>query len=69
MKRIFSHVESIMAYDTYQFIGNSKVVADIFDGDLKKKRRQEMFPQDLQKAFDMGVRFASHLETAKSIDN
>ena len=41
MKKIFGHAESIMSYDTYQFKDYSKVVADLFDGDMKKKRRQE----------------------------
>lgn len=58
MQRIFGHVESIMSYDTYQFKDYSKVVSDLFDGGKKKKRRQEVFPQDRQKAYDMGVRFA-----------
>lgn len=59
MKKIFGHAESIMSYDTYQFKDYSKVVADLFDGDMKRKRRQEVFPQDLQKAYEMGVRFAT----------
>jgi hypothetical protein len=29
------------------------------EGYMKKKRRQEVFPQDLQKAYEMGVRFAT----------
>jgi len=48
-----------MSYDTYQFKDYSKVVADLFDGDIKKKRRQEVIPQDLQKTYEMGVRFAT----------
>jgi multimeric flavodoxin WrbA len=58
MQRIFGHVESIRSYDTYQFRDYSRVVSDFFDGDKKKKRRQEVFPHDCQKAYDMGVRFA-----------
>ena len=59
MLRIFGHAESIMSYDTYQFKDYSKVVSDLFDPGRKKKRRQEVFPQDCRKAYDMGVRFAT----------
>lgn len=58
MRLVFGHAESIMSYDTYQFEDYSKVVSDAFDGAQKKKRRQEVFPKDCQKAYDMGVRFA-----------
>ncbi|MFC1967716.1 flavodoxin family protein [Chloroflexota bacterium] len=58
MKRIFGASESLVVTDTYQFKDYSKFVVEIFDAQSKWKRRQEVFPQDLQKAFDMGVRFA-----------
>ncbi len=58
MKRIFGNAESIMSYDTVQFEDYSKVVADLFDGDKKKERRAEVFPQDCRKAYEMGVRFS-----------
>lgn len=31
----------------------------MFDAEAKAKRRAEVFPVDCQKAFDMGVRFAT----------
>jgi hypothetical protein len=34
------------------------VVADRFDVDKKAKTREEIFPKDCQKAFEMGARFA-----------
>ncbi|MGC1403317.1 MAG: flavodoxin family protein, partial [Thermodesulfobacteriota bacterium] len=43
-------------FDTYQFTDYSKVVATRFDPDLKAKRRREIFPQDCQKAFELGRR-------------
>ena len=58
MQFIFGHSESIMSYDTYQFKDYSKIVADGLDAEQKKKRRQDVFPQDCRKAYDMGVRFA-----------
>ena len=55
---IFGTSESLFCFDTCQFKDYSKVVAERFDPDHKAKRRQEIFPQDCQKAFEMGVRFA-----------
>jgi multimeric flavodoxin WrbA len=58
MRMIFGHSESIMSYDTYQFEDYSKVVANRFDVDKKKKRRREVFPKDCQKAYDLGAALA-----------
>ncbi|HEY3273916.1 MAG TPA: hypothetical protein VGJ92_09150, partial [Methanocella sp.] len=54
---IFGSAESLIATDTYQFEDYSKYVTT-HDPVAKAKRRQEVFPLDCQKAFDMGVRFA-----------
>ncbi len=59
MKRIFGFTESLLSLDTYQFVDYSKVVASRFDPAKKAKRRDEVFPEDCRKAFDMGMRFAS----------
>ena len=56
---IFGSAESLMSYDTYQFEDYSKMVADGIDGEKKKKRREEIFPIDCEKAFEMGVRMAN----------
>jgi multimeric flavodoxin WrbA len=58
LKLIFGAVESLLSFDTYQFEDYSKVVADRFDPQKKAKRREEVFPQDCEKALDMGSRFA-----------
>ena len=58
LELIFGTSESLLSFDTYQFKDYSKVVADRFDAAHKAQRRQEVFPQDCQKAFEMGVRFA-----------
>jgi multimeric flavodoxin WrbA len=58
LARIFGHSETLCSFDTYQFKDYSKVVAPRFDPEMKLKRRQEVFPQDCQKAFEMGKRFA-----------
>jgi multimeric flavodoxin WrbA len=55
--RIFGYSESLYSTDTYQFEDYSKYVADRFDLEEKAKRRREIFPQDCQKAFEMGAKF------------
>ena len=58
LARIFGSSEKLLSFDTYQFEDYSKVVASRFNPEEKLKRRQEIFPKDCQKAFEMGVRFA-----------
>lgn len=57
-ERFFGASESLFVTDTYQFSDYSKYVATAFDESAKAKRREEVFPKDCEKAFDMGVRFA-----------
>lgn len=59
LQRIFGSSEALFCYDTYQFDDYSKVVADRFDPEKKAKVRKEVFPKDCEKAYEMGVRFAS----------
>jgi len=63
--RIFGYSESLYSTDTYQFDDYSKYVADRFDPEEKAKRRAEVFPQDCEKAFDMGVRFVKRQSAIK----
>ena len=56
LQRILGASEYIVSNDTYQFDDYSKYVSSRFDPVEKLKRHQEIFPQDCQKAFDMGVR-------------
>lgn len=56
LRRIFGESEYMCSFDTYQFDDYSKVLATRFDPVKKKKRHEEVFPLDCQKAFDMGVR-------------
>lgn len=58
MKRIFGSSESLFVTDTYQFDDYSKYVATAFNPEEKAKRRNEEFPNDCKKAFDMGARLA-----------
>lgn len=52
----FGAAESLYSFDTYQFDDYAKVVADRFDPNKKAKRREHIFPMDLQNAFDLGTR-------------
>ncbi len=59
MKRTFGSAESLFVTDTYQFDDYSKYVVTKFNPVEKAKRRQEAFPKDCNKAFEMGARFAT----------
>ena len=54
--RIFGAAESLVVTDTYQFDDYSKYVATAMNVEAKAKRRREVFPEDCQKAFEMGAR-------------
>lgn len=58
LQQRFGSAESLYSFDTYQFDDYAKVVADRFDPVHKAKRRQEVFPVDCQKAFELGARLA-----------
>ena len=58
LQAVFGAAESLFSFDTYQFEDYSKVVATRFNPEEKLKRRKEIFPQDCQKAFEMGARLA-----------
>lgn len=54
---VFGTAESLYSFDTVQFKDYSKFVADSFDPERKVKHRQEVFPKDCQRAFEMGSLF------------
>ncbi|HNX80526.1 MAG TPA: flavodoxin family protein [Candidatus Omnitrophota bacterium] len=57
LARIFGSSQKLLCFDTYQFDDYFRFVAPRFNPVEKLKRREEVFPQDCQKAFEMGVRF------------
>lgn len=59
MKMILGGAESLTSHETYQFEDYAKVVAPMFDVEQRKMRRDEIFPQDLQKAYDLGAKLAA----------
>ncbi len=56
--RIFGSSETLMATDTLQFDDYAKYVSSAVDPAAKARRRQEVFPEDCRKAYDLGMRIA-----------
>lgn len=59
MERLFCPCELFLCTDTRQFKDYSKYDSDYFDVPGKLKRHEEVFPQDLQRAFELGARLAA----------
>jgi len=51
--------ETLCSFDTCQTEDYSKVVIESFDPVHKHQRQQEVFPQDCDKAYQLGVRLAT----------
>jgi multimeric flavodoxin WrbA len=60
--RFIGETEYVAAAETWQFDDYSKYAADMFDVEARKRRHEEVFPQDCQNAFDMGKRLATSPE-------
>jgi multimeric flavodoxin WrbA len=58
LQRILGASEYMCSTDTYQFDDYSKYVSSRFDPEKKLQRHKEIFPQDCEKAFEMGARLA-----------
>lgn len=58
LKMMFGKSESLFCNETLQFEDYDKVVFSYFDPDERKKRRQEIFPQDCKRAYELGMRLA-----------
>jgi len=56
MERLFAPCEVFLCTDTRQFKDYSKYEADLFDVPAKLQRHETVFPQDLQRAFELGAR-------------
>lgn len=61
VERILGPLETLYVTDTYQFEDYSKYETSAFNVDEKKRRHEEIFPRDCQKAFEMGSQLASGL--------
>jgi multimeric flavodoxin WrbA len=62
LRTIFGAADSLFCFDTYQFKDYSKMAAERFDASKKTKRHKEIFPEDCNKAYEMGVRNAHPFE-------
>ncbi len=58
MTRFFGHCEMLLSTDTLQAKDYSRYHLGRFDADAKRLRHETVFPQDCQKAFEMGVKLA-----------
>jgi len=59
LRHVFGYSETLYVFDTYQFTDYSKYDCDLFDAEHKARMRDEQFPLDLQKAYDMGRRLTT----------
>jgi multimeric flavodoxin WrbA len=69
MARVFGESEKLYSTETYQFDDYSKYVASLFDAQSRAKRRREVFPEDCEKAYDMGARFAKKQAPAARVSD
>jgi multimeric flavodoxin WrbA len=56
MTHIFGHCEVLLCTDTYQFSDYSQYLSTAWDPEAKARRREEVFPQERRRAFELGVR-------------
>lgn len=59
LRHVFGYSEALYAFDTFQYTDYSKYDCDLFDAEHKAKVRDEQFPKDLAKAYDLGKRLAA----------
>ena len=59
LTRVFGNCELLLCTDTYQFSDYSKYVSTSWDPEVKKKRREEVFPQDCKRAFELGAQLTA----------
>lgn len=59
LARTFGSCDVLLCCDTLQFDDYSKYLSTCWDPEAKAKRHREVFPQDCQRAFDMGARLVA----------
>lgn len=59
MARIFGSCEVLLSTDTYQFKDYSKYLSTAWDPDAKARRRKDVFPQDCERAYELGAKLAA----------
>lgn len=58
MTHLFGNCELLTCHGTRQFDDYSKYPTTAFDADAIARRRQEVFPQDCARAYDLGVKLS-----------
>jgi multimeric flavodoxin WrbA len=58
-RMVFGAAETFCCYDTVQFPDYSKVIMGYWDPVKKAAQREDVFPDDCRKAFELGCRIAS----------
>ena len=58
MRLYFGHCETLLSTDTMQVKNYSRYHMASWDAEAKRLRHETIFPQDCQKAFELGVRLA-----------
>jgi multimeric flavodoxin WrbA len=56
MTRVFGNCEILLSTDTLQFSDYSKYMSTAFDPAAKAKRREEVFPLDCARAYELGAK-------------
>mgnify|MGYP003623244867 CR=1 FL=1 len=59
MEKLFAPCEVLLCCDTKQFDDYSKYEVDVFNVEEKLRKFEHVFPQDLERAYDLGVRIVS----------
>jgi len=59
---VFTQPERIISFNTYQFRDYSRYRVEVFSEEEKRRYRDEMFPQDLQRAFEAGRKMAERIQ-------
>ena len=60
MTRFFGHCETLISTETLQAKDYSRYHLGRFDAEARRLRHDTVFPQDCQKAFELGVKLASN---------
>ncbi len=58
----FMPVHRVTAFDTYQFTDYAKYESSAFSEPAKRRQKEEQFPQDLQEAFETGIKVAEEIQ-------
>lgn len=58
---VFTQPKRICAFNTFQFSDYSKYAVEVFDVESKKKYRDEVFPIELDGAFNLGMEMAENM--------